>query len=74
MKTYWLITEPARGMSVRVEVPNGWDAEEALVEGFGGNDEAVAWLAHLNDEPKADISYKEWLEGSGYTVQYVTEG
>lgn len=30
MATYWLITEPARGTSVRVDVPAGTDPDDAL--------------------------------------------
>ena len=30
MTQYWLITEPARGTSVRVDVPAGTDPDDAL--------------------------------------------
>jgi hypothetical protein len=30
MTHYWLITEPARGTSIRIEVPDGVDPEDAI--------------------------------------------
>jgi hypothetical protein len=70
MTTYWLITEPARRTSLRVDVPKGtWpeDALRAYAEKWHA-DTVAAWL----DDPKTSLS-EMLADDSGDDIQLIEE-
>jgi hypothetical protein len=70
MTTYWLITEPARRTSLRVDVPKGtWpeDALRAYAEKWHP-DTVAAWL----DEPETRLS-EMLADDSGDDIQLIEE-
>lgn len=75
MQTYWLVTEPARGLSFRVNVdPEGDPPEEYLAKDRRLVAERASWLAYCEETPDdPPISFKEWLEGDGNTVHLIEE-
>lgn len=68
--THWIVTEPTRGMSLRIDVPKDADPDDMLAKEFPREHEA--YLAHFDDEPDSVLEFKEWLEGERYTVQFVS--
>lgn len=74
---YWLITEPARGLSFRVPVERddraypeaALQADERLCGEFASYGQAV----ESGDINENECSFLDWLQGD-YTVTLVSEG
>jgi hypothetical protein len=68
---YVLVTEPARGTSVRVDVAPGETADEALLRALADWSEAAEFRDRGSE---AGCSFSEWLQSEGYQVLPVEEG
>lgn len=71
MSEYWLITEPARGTSVRVTIPKGSNADETLVAYAKQWDpDAVEEWEATGQEDEFWSFYSEW---TGDAIQLIEE-
>jgi hypothetical protein len=71
---YWLIAEPARGTSVRVDVPAGTDPEDALLKHVTETDPDLAAEFNAAVVGYATLELADFLrDETGDSVQLVEE-
>ena len=71
---YWLITEPARGTSVRVDVPEGTEPEDALLQHVTDTNPDLAASFNAAVVGYATLELAEFLrDETGDSVQLVEE-
>jgi hypothetical protein len=62
--TYLLITEPARGTSVRVDMAPNEDVDATLIRWLGDNDVDVQEWRNGGEEAGTSCSFQEWYEAA----------
>lgn len=78
MTYYWLITEPARGTSIKIEVPHGVDPEDAIEawanEHMQTRDTLIGWRERCAAERDFQGRFSTFYEDeSGERVQLIDE-